>query len=125
VDVAATRRNEKPGLAGSMSLAAIAVFGGRAYLYVTGGWYQSTDDACAQVATVSISANVGGGVSEIDERDNEIVQRGAMLFKLDDAPLRIAVDNFKSMMVLSLAAIPIVVLLRKGGGGNSEPAYFE
>jgi membrane fusion protein, multidrug efflux system len=76
-----------------MSLAAVAVLGGVAYFYVTGGRYQSTDDAYAQAATVSISANVGGRVSEIAVRDNELVQRGATLFKLDDAPFRIAVND--------------------------------
>jgi membrane fusion protein, multidrug efflux system len=76
-----------------MSLAAIAVLGGGTYFYVTGGRYQSTDDAYAQAATVSISANVGGPVSEIAVRDNELVQRGATLFKLDDAPFRIAVND--------------------------------
>ncbi|HWS67851.1 MAG TPA: HlyD family secretion protein [Steroidobacteraceae bacterium] len=76
-----------------MSLAAIAVLGGGAYFYVTSGRYQSTDDAYAQAATVSISANVAGRVSEIEVRDNEIVQRGATLFKLDDASFRIAVSD--------------------------------
>jgi membrane fusion protein (multidrug efflux system) len=76
-----------------MSLAAIAVLGGGAYFYIKGSRYQSTDDAYAQAATVSISANVGGRVSEIEVRDNELVQRGATLFKLDDAPFRIAVSD--------------------------------
>src|SRR6202035_664932 len=76
-----------------MSLAAIAVVGGGTYFYVTGGRYQSTDDAYAQAATVSISANVGGQVREIEVRDNELVHRGATLFKLDDAPYRIAVSD--------------------------------
>src|SRR5580693_8123273 len=76
-----------------MSLAAMAVLGGGAYFYIKGSRYQSTDDAYAQAATVSISANVGGRVSEIEVRDNELVQRGATLFKLDDAPFRIAVSD--------------------------------
>jgi membrane fusion protein (multidrug efflux system) len=76
-----------------MSLAIIAVAGGSAYLYLTGGRYQSTDDAYAQAATVSISANVPGRVSAIEVRDNEIVRRGSTLFKLDDAPFRIAVSD--------------------------------
>src|ERR1700722_4406909 len=76
-----------------MSLAAIAVVGGGTYFYIKGGRYQSTDDAYAQAATVSISANVGGRVSEIAVRDNELVHRGATLFKLDDAPYRIAVSD--------------------------------
>jgi membrane fusion protein (multidrug efflux system) len=76
-----------------MSLAIIAVIGGGAYFYFTGGRYQSTDDAYAQAATVSISANVAGRVSEIEVHDNELVRRGATLFRLDDAPYRIAVSD--------------------------------
>ena len=76
-----------------MSLAVVAVIGGEAYFYFTGGRYQSTDDAYAQAATVSISANVAGRVNEIEVRDNELVHRGATLFKLDDAPFRIAVSD--------------------------------
>jgi membrane fusion protein, multidrug efflux system len=76
-----------------MSLAAVAVIGGVAYSYLTGGRYQSTDDAYTQAATVSISANVAGRVSEIQVRDNEFVHRGATLFKLDDAQFRIAVSD--------------------------------
>jgi membrane fusion protein (multidrug efflux system) len=76
-----------------MSLAIIVVMGGGGYLYLVGGRYQSTDDAYAQAATVSISANVAGRVSEIAVRDNELVHRGATLFKLDDAPFRITVSD--------------------------------
>ena len=76
-----------------MTLAGVAVIGGAAYFYITGGRYQSTDDAYAQAATVSISANIGGRVIEVEVRDNELVHRGATLFKLDDAPFQIAVND--------------------------------
>jgi membrane fusion protein (multidrug efflux system) len=76
-----------------MSLALIIVIGGGGYFYLIRGRYQSTDDAYAQAATVSISSNVAGRVSEIEVRDNELVHRGATLFKLDDAPYRIVVSD--------------------------------
>jgi membrane fusion protein (multidrug efflux system) len=76
-----------------MSVAAIVVLGGGTYFYIKGSRYQSTNDAYAQAATVSISGNVAGRVSEIEVRDNDLVQRGAALFKLDDAPFRIAVSD--------------------------------
>jgi MarR family transcriptional regulator for hemolysin len=76
-----------------MSLAVVAVVGGGAYFYFTGGRYQSTDDAYAQAATVSISANVAGRVSEIDVRDNEFVHRGATLFRLDRRLRRLGVSR--------------------------------
>ncbi|HEX3913380.1 MAG TPA: HlyD family secretion protein [Steroidobacteraceae bacterium] len=76
-----------------MILAPVVVIAGILYFYITGGRYQSTDDAYTRAATVSISANVAGRVVEVDVRDNELVQRGATLFKLDDAPFRIAVND--------------------------------
>jgi membrane fusion protein, multidrug efflux system len=76
-----------------MLFAAVVVLVAAAYFYFTSGRYQSTDDAYTQAATVSISANVAGRVSEVDVHDNEIVQRGTTLFRLDDAPFRIAVSE--------------------------------
>ncbi|HEY2035652.1 MAG TPA: HlyD family secretion protein [Steroidobacteraceae bacterium] len=65
---------------------------GGLYVYLTGGRYQSTDDAYLRAAEVAISANVSGRVSEVDVRDNQQVHRGQMLFRLDDRPFRIAVE---------------------------------
>ncbi len=76
-----------------MIVAPLVVIGAAAYFYITGGRYQSTDDAYTRAATVSISSNVPGRVTEVDVRDNELIQKGATLFKLDDAPFRIAVDD--------------------------------
>jgi membrane fusion protein (multidrug efflux system) len=64
-----------------------------AYFYLTTGRYQSTDDAYSQAAMVSISSNVAGRVSEIEVRDNQAVRRSDTLFRLDDAPFGIAVED--------------------------------
>ncbi|HTB69164.1 MAG TPA: HlyD family secretion protein [Steroidobacteraceae bacterium] len=76
-----------------MWLGAVVVVGGALYFYLSSGRYESTDDAYTQAATVSISANVAGRVSAVNVHDNEVVQRGAILFRLDDAPFRIAVED--------------------------------
>jgi membrane fusion protein (multidrug efflux system) len=76
-----------------MIVAPLVVIAAAVYFYITGGRYQSTDDAYTRAATVSISSNVPGRVIEVDVRDNELIQKGATLFKLDDAPFRIAVDD--------------------------------
>ena len=80
-----------------MLLAPAAIVVG-AYLYLTSGRYQSTDDAYTQAATVSISANVAGRVLEIYVHDNEIVKRGEPLYRLDDAPFRIAVSDAEAKL---------------------------
>jgi membrane fusion protein (multidrug efflux system) len=71
----------------------LVVLAGVAYFYLTGGRYESTDDAYVDAARVAISANVAGRVVELDVRDNETVHRGQVLFRLDDAPFRIAVEE--------------------------------
>jgi membrane fusion protein, multidrug efflux system len=81
-----------------MLVAPIVLLGLGAYFFFSSGRYQSTDDAYTQAATVSISSNVPGRVREIDVRDNEIVKRGATLFRLDDAPFRIAVSDAKARL---------------------------
>jgi membrane fusion protein, multidrug efflux system len=69
-----------------------------AYIYLTAGRYQSTDDAYTQAATVSISANVAGRVLEVYVHDNELVKRGDSLYRLDDAPFRIAVSEAQAKL---------------------------
>jgi membrane fusion protein, multidrug efflux system len=80
-----------------MLLAPIALLAA-AYLHLSAGRYQSTDDAYIQAATVSISADVAGRVLEIYVRDNEIVRRGDPLYRLDDAPFRIAVSDAEAKL---------------------------
>jgi membrane fusion protein (multidrug efflux system) len=71
---------------------------GGLYLYLTGGRYQSTEDAYLRAAEVAISANVSGRVSEVDVHDNEQVHRGQTLFRLDDRPFRIAAEAARARL---------------------------
>ncbi|HEV2443611.1 MAG TPA: HlyD family secretion protein, partial [Steroidobacteraceae bacterium] len=71
---------------------------GGLYFYLTGGRYQSTEDAYLRAAEVAISANVSGRVSEVDVRDNQRVRRGEILFRLDDRPFRIAVESARARL---------------------------
>jgi membrane fusion protein (multidrug efflux system) len=76
-----------------MILGPIVVAVGAGYFYLTGGRFEATDDAYVQTARVAISANVAGRVQEIAVRDNQAVHKGEILFRLDDAPFRIAVEE--------------------------------
>ena len=63
------------------------------YVYVTGGAVMSTDNAYVQADMVGISNDVSGIVSEVVVHDNQTVAKGDVLFKLDDAPFRLALDR--------------------------------
>lgn len=76
-----------------MVLGPVVVALAAAYFYFTGGRYESTDDAYVQTAHVDISANVAGRVTELAVHDNQAVKKGDLLFRLDDAPFRIAAEE--------------------------------
>ncbi|MEO8847188.1 MAG: HlyD family secretion protein [Casimicrobiaceae bacterium] len=92
--VVAARRNWRQRLRIPLMIAGPLVIAlGLAYFYLSGGRYESTDDAYVQTARVDISANVAGRVAALDVHDNQPVHKGDVLFRLDDAPFRIAVDE--------------------------------
>ncbi len=73
------------------------VLAGGLYFFVSGR-YESTDDAYVNAARVSISANVPGRVVALDVHDNERVSKGQVLFRLDDRPFRIAVEQARAKL---------------------------
>ncbi len=53
------------------------------WFVLTGGRFQSTDDAYVDVAKAPISAAINGRVVEVDVRENQHVKAGQVLLKLD------------------------------------------
>ena len=77
------RRLRYPLLIGVPILVIIAAF----FVYLSGGRYQSTDDAYIQSARVDVSANVAGRVIDLPVHENQRVKAGDVLFRLDPAPI--------------------------------------
>src|ERR1700687_2476324 len=71
---------------------ALALVAGLWY-YLASGRYVSTDDSSIRAAQATISANVPGRVIGLEVHDNQSVHRGDVLFRLDDRPFRIAVEE--------------------------------
>lgn len=86
----------KPGrfarlvLLGSVPL--LLVGGATAY-YIANDHYVSTDNAYVQQDKVSISAEVGGRILEVAVHENDVVNAGDLLFRIDPAPYRIAIEQ--------------------------------
>jgi|SRR5271154_6053931 len=66
------------------------------YWYVTGGKVMSTDDAYVEADTVGISTDVPGIVKEIDVTNNQRVEPGQILYRLDPQQFQIALANAKA-----------------------------
>jgi membrane fusion protein (multidrug efflux system) len=75
-------------------------------VYLTGGRYASTDDAYVQAARVEISTNISARVSEVDVHDNQIVHAGQILFQLDPASYRIALQDAEAQLESARRKIP-------------------
>ena len=64
--------------------------------YVTGGKVMSTDDAYVEADKVGISTDVSGIVQEVDVKENQHVEIGQILYRLDPRQFQIALDNAKA-----------------------------
>ncbi|MGO4128123.1 HlyD family secretion protein [Inquilinus sp. YAF38] len=74
----------------------LAAVGGAYYLSEEP--YVSTDNASIRAAKESINARVAGQVIEVAVADNQRVKRGQLLFRIDPAPYRIAVDQAEAQL---------------------------
>ncbi len=68
-----------------LSLAAVG-----AYVYVTGGRYEETENANLRQARITISSDTAGRVVAADIAENQVVKKGDLLFAIDPQPYRIA-----------------------------------
>ncbi|MEO7323612.1 MAG: HlyD family secretion protein [Dokdonella sp.] len=75
------------------------------WLYVTSGRFASTDNAYVQADHVTVAPQVGGRVVQVNVRENGVVQKGDVLFRIDPEPLEIAyarmqaqVESVKSLL---------------------------
>jgi membrane fusion protein (multidrug efflux system) len=71
-------------------LGPVAVVIGGLYFYLSGGRYVSTDNAYVKMDKLHITTDVSGIIAAIPVKDNQRVEEGQVLFRMDDEPYRIA-----------------------------------
>lgn len=69
-----------------------------AYVYVTGGRYVGTENAYIKASKTSVSAEISGYVVDVAVTEHEPVQAGQLLFRLDDAPFRLALRQAEALL---------------------------
>ena len=89
-----------------------------AWFLLTGGRYQSTDDAYVQAARTPISANVSARVVELDVKDNQQVHKGDVLFRLDDRDFKVTVAQAEA----ALATARLQVNTERATSGQQDAA---
>jgi membrane fusion protein (multidrug efflux system) len=73
-----------------LALGPAVVLAGALFVYLTGGRYVSTDDAYVQAGKVTIATDVSGIVANVAVKESQKVDKGQVLFTLDQEPFRIA-----------------------------------
>ena len=74
-----------------MIAAPVVVVLGALYFYLTGGRYESTDNAQLQAGMVTVAASVSGQVKSIAVTENQFVKKGDVLFILGSDSFQAAV----------------------------------
>ncbi|PZO63375.1 MAG: HlyD family secretion protein [Paracoccus denitrificans] len=63
------------------------------YFWLSGGRYESTENAQLHQARMLIASDLSGRIADVPIADNQHVKAGDILFKLDDQPWRLALDQ--------------------------------
>lgn len=90
------RRNIAIGLVALLGPLVAVMVGG--YIYLTGGRYIVTDNAYVKAEKVAVSADITGRVAAVEVGENDIVKPGQILFRVDPAPLEIALARADAML---------------------------
>jgi membrane fusion protein (multidrug efflux system) len=89
---------------GLFALLPLALIAGAVW-YVTGGSVMSTEDAYVNADKVGLSTDVSGIVSEVDVKDNQHVNAGQVLYRLDPRQFQIALDNARANLAQTQLSI--------------------
>jgi membrane fusion protein (multidrug efflux system) len=76
-------------------LVALAVAG---EMYLSGGRYVETDNAYVRAPIMNVAPDVPGTVAEVAVHENQHVEKGALLFTLDQVPFRIALAGAQAQL---------------------------
>jgi membrane fusion protein, multidrug efflux system len=71
----------------------ILLIAGALYYYIANDHFVSTDNAYVQQAKTSVSAEVGGRIVEVAVQENQRVNAGDLLFRIDPAPFKLAIEQ--------------------------------
>jgi len=96
---------DHPYAALAVALAIVGVCAAGVVWWLCARQYETTDDAFIDARTVPISSQVAGAIVDLAVTDNQIVDKGQVLFRIDDRNYQAAVDKAKAQVEESEATI--------------------
>jgi len=92
-------------LAGVGLLLALAAAGYATHYFLVGRFMVSTDDSYVRANNTMLGARVAGHILEIVPRDNSVVRKGDVIYRIDDGDYRIAVEAARTRIGTQEATI--------------------
>ncbi|MDT8758331.1 HlyD family secretion protein [Sphingomonas psychrotolerans] len=100
----------------------LVILGVVGFFWLTSGRYASTDNAYVQQDKVSVSAEVAGRIVKVAVRENQRVRKGDLLFEIDPAPYRIAVEQADAAIANAQVEIQTLRTSYVGTGADIQAA---
>ncbi|MDH4041395.1 MAG: HlyD family secretion protein [Gammaproteobacteria bacterium] len=88
-----------------MLSAPVLMTAGTLAYFLANAHYVSTDNAYVQQDKVSVSTEVGGRIVEVSVRENQHVETGDILFRIDPRTYQLAVDQAKAAIATAQARV--------------------
>jgi multidrug efflux system membrane fusion protein len=100
MQAAGARRKSKFGAILAALIIGLGLLAG-AYALHRGERFISSDDATIDADVVHVAASVAGRIVELDVRENALVHKGDVLFRLDPEPYQFAVDQAEADLAIA------------------------
>jgi membrane fusion protein, multidrug efflux system len=104
-----------------VAVPAVAIALGLHWYAKSARWVE-TDNAYVKAHVVAISAEVTGRVAEVPVRDQQRVERGALLFRLDPVPFQLAVNRAEAQLSVTRTEIETLRSEYRGAQLDAEEA---
>ncbi|MEO7541789.1 MAG: HlyD family secretion protein [Sphingomicrobium sp.] len=91
---------------------------GGGYYWLASGGRVATDDAAIKQDIVSVSAQVNGPIIEVAVRNGQSVKQGALLFRIDPAPFRVALQQAEAQLAAARLQNQLLRSQSAGTGGD-------
>jgi membrane fusion protein, multidrug efflux system len=95
---------------------------GSAVAYLNGGRYVETNNAYVKADKAIIAAEVSGKIVEVAVKENDHVERGQLLFRLDDTPYKLALGRADAALAQTAQDIAAMKLQYKQAVAEIELA---
>ena len=101
-----------------MLIVPLLILGGGLYYYFSSGDSVSTDNAAVKQDIVSVGSQVNGPVVEVAVKNGDEVKRGQLLFRIDPAPYRVALEQAQAQ--LAAARLQTTQLRTQAAGTGAD-----